>query len=228
MTYDLIIVSQSKGELINITQQCIDTARCDNADLNIIVVETGSPYKYNVDKIIEYNGEFNYNRALNLGLKYAKNDIHILANNDLIFQPGWSKIGDLMKLNGYHSASCIDGRQMQYKRGDYIYEGYDIERTLTGWCLFIDNYCLKQIGKLDESVSFWYSDNLYACQIKAAGIKHGLFTGCQVDHMVSKTLKKQPSRMQRHYQIGELKIFRERLYYYAERERMYEGNTANI
>ena len=90
MTYDLIIVSQSTPALIPITEQCIESARQDGAELNIIVIETGNPYKYDVDKIIEYNGEFNYNRALNIGLKYAKNDIHILANNDLIFHPGWS------------------------------------------------------------------------------------------------------------------------------------------
>src|SRR5665648_551200 len=98
MTYDLIIVSQSKGELIQLTENCIKSARKDNAELNIIVVETGYPYKYDVDKIVEYNGVFNYNRALNLGLKYAKSDFQILANNDIIFHEGWSKIGDILSL----------------------------------------------------------------------------------------------------------------------------------
>src|SRR5665648_800354 len=105
MTYDLIIVSQSSPDLIHMTQNCIDSALADTKDINVILVESGQPYKYeNVNKFIEYNGVFNYNRALNLGLKHAKGDVHILANNDLIFKPGWSKIGELMKLNGYHSA----------------------------------------------------------------------------------------------------------------------------
>ena len=107
MTYDLIIVTQSSGDLIKVTQNCIDSARQDNADLNIIIIESGQPYKYDVDKIIQYNGEFNYNRALNMGLKHSKGDVHILANNDLIFHPGWSQIGELMKVNDYHSASIL-------------------------------------------------------------------------------------------------------------------------
>jgi hypothetical protein len=225
MSYDLIIVSQSSPSLIPITQQCIDTARVDGADLNIIVVETGQPYKYDVDKIIEYNGEFNYNRALNLGLKHIKNEIHILANNDIIFQKGWSQIGELMKSNDFHSASAISGHLTQFQRGDLVYEGYQVGYILTGWCLFVDDYCLQKIGKLDESVSFWFSDNLYACQIKAEGIRHGLFTGVQIDHMASKTLVRQPSRTQRHYQIGELHKFNQRATYYAQKERANKIST---
>jgi len=234
MIYDLIIVTQSNGSLIQNTQNCIDSARGE-CDLNVILVETGQPYKYNVDKIIDYNGEFNYNRALNLGLKHSKGDVHILANNDIIFHEGWSVIGASMKANGYHSASALsqDPRQKDFKRGDFVYEGYNIGSHLTGWCIFADRYCIQEIGKLDESVSFWYSDDLYACQLKAAGIRHGLFCNVQVDHLTSATLSKQPSRVQRQYQRGELGKFLQRQKYYAEqdrsrRERIYKSNTANI
>lgn len=206
MSYDLIIVSKSTHDLIPVTQRCIDSARQDGAELNIIVVETGQPYKYNVDKIIEYNGEFNYNRALNTGLKYAKNEIHILANNDLIFHPGWSAIGESMKANGYHSASAFEGKQ-KFQRGNFVYDSYNVGEGLNGWCLFVDDYVIEKIGKIDETMTFWYSDNLYACQLKATGIKHGLFTNVQVDHLESRTLKRQPHRLQRHYQIGELQKF---------------------
>jgi len=100
MSYDLIIIVQSNSpDLIKMTENCIKSARQDDVELNIIVVETGSPYKYKVDKIISYNGEFNYNRALNMGLKYAKSDFQILANNDIIFYKGWSEIGKIMKAN---------------------------------------------------------------------------------------------------------------------------------
>jgi glycosyltransferase involved in cell wall biosynthesis len=215
MIYDLIIVSQSKGDLIQVTQNCIDSARLDGVDLNIIVVETGQPYRYNVDKIIEYNGEFNYNHALNLGLKYAKGDVHILANNDIIFHKGWSVIGDLMKSNDYHSASAVSSGHKGYT-GNFIYEGYNIGIHLTGWCIFMDKYCLEKIGTLDESVAFWYSDNLYACQLIRAGIRHGLFCNVQVDHMTSKTLKAQNRQIQRMYQLGELGKYKLRQHYYAK------------
>lgn len=220
MSYDLIIISQSTPELIPITEQCIRTARLDNCELNIIVVETGTRFEYNVDTIVMYSGEFNYNRALNLGLKYAKNDIHILANNDIIFHQGWSKIGDLMKLNDYHSASAWAWHLSMFKQGDYIYPGYKVGYILTGWCIFMDKYCHEKIGDLDESVPFWYSDNLYACQLESAGIRHGLFANVQIDHIASKTLLKQPSRIQRHYQGGAIHLFNQRKRYYAERKRL--------
>lgn len=220
ISYDLIIVSQSRPGLIGVTQTCIDTARADGADMRVIVVETGDNYDYKgMDVRVEYKGDFCYNRALNQGLDHTQNAIHILANNDLVFHPGWSGIGELMQLNGYHSASLVSGHQTMFQRGDLVYPGYLVGYILTGWCLFMDRYCHEQIGRLDESVSFWYSDDLYACQLKAAGIEHGLFTKYQVDHLASKTLIKQPSRLQRHYQNGELHKYLQRKNYYAKRER---------
>lgn len=217
MTYDLIIVTQSSPSIIPMTQNCINSALADTKDINVIIVETGQPYKYdNVNKFVEYNGAFNYNRALNLGLKYVKGDVYILANNDLIFREGWSKLGELMKSNDYHSASAVSGNQAD---GNHIIEGYHIGTILNGWCIFLDKFCLNEIGKLDETCNFWYSDNLYGCQIKAKGIRHGLFTNCRVDHMVSQTLKKQPSRVQRQYQTGERGKFLIRQKYYAQRIR---------
>ena len=225
MTYDLIIVAQSKDGLIEMTQNCIDSARQDGADMNVIVVETGDPYRYDVDKIIEYNDEFNYNRALNMGLKYAVGDVHILANNDIIFHPGWSQIGELMSLNGFHSASALSQSCRGFVVEDKVYPGYDIGTTLTGWCIFMDRYCREQIGDLDESCSFWYSDNLYALQLQEAGIEHGLFCNIQVDHITSRTLAQQTSRLQRRLQIGELGKYINRKRYYAKREKLTRVNT---
>lgn len=226
MTYDLIIVSQSVGPLIPITQNCIDTALADGAEVNVIVVETS-------DKIVEYKGcnthilyegPFNYNHALNLGIAQAKgkkkDDVLILANNDLIFHPGWSMIGELMKINGYESASARNGYQRTYPCGNYIYDGYMVSHILTGWCIFSTRYCIDKIGgRLDETVAFWYSDDIYACQIKAVGIMHGLFCNVQVDHIASLTLKRQPSRIQRILMIGEGYKFNKRKKYYEMLEK---------
>lgn len=228
MSYDLILIVKSQPGLFDITQRCIDTAREDGADLNIIIVESGDDHQYaGADKYIRYEGQFCYNRALNLGLTLKEKQIHILANNDLVFKPGWSGIGETMLLNDYHSASCVSGHQMQFERGDLVYDGYNVGYILTGWCLFVDDYCLNQIGALDpprtnpldESVSFWYSDNLYACQLKTCGIKHGLFTGYQIDHLASKTLNKQAPRIRTKFQNGEMHRYIEREKYYAKRER---------
>jgi hypothetical protein len=202
MSYDLITIVQSNSpDLIKMTENCIKTARLDDVDLNIIVVETGSPYKYDVDKIIPYNGEFNYNRALNMGLKYAKSDFQILANNDIIFYKGWSEIGKIMKANNYLSASALsnDARQRHFKKGFHAYEGYNIGFQLTGWCIFTDHRLWLDIGKLSEKYLFWFSDDIYADQLKAKGIKHALICSVRVDHLGSRTLQKQPKRTQTLY-----------------------------
>ena len=228
MKYDLIIVSQSKHDLIQVTQNCIDSARQDNADLNIIIVETYFLTAYdNINKNIKYEGEFNYNRALNLGLKHCEGDVHILANNDLIFHEGWSQIGDLMLSNNYHSASILSQDAKGFQRGDFVYEGYEIGKYITGWCIFLDNYVLDKIGQLDESVSFWYSDDLYACQLKAAGIKHGLFCNLQIDHILSRTLVAQSVHMQRKYQLLEHSKYLQRQMYYGAgtRKGMHKVNS---
>jgi hypothetical protein len=202
MSYDLIIVSQSIGDLIQVTQNCIDSARRDKTDLNIIIIETAQLWNYkDVNEIIKYEGQFNYNRALNLGLKSAKNEIQILANNDIIFYDGWSSIGDVMKVNNYLSACAIsnDIRQHAFKRGSIAYEGYKIGYELCGWCIFTDKELWKHIGQLDERHAFWYSDNVYADQLKKKGIKHALICSIEVDHIGSRTLIKQPRQLQKQY-----------------------------
>lgn len=219
MKYDLIIVSASKSrELIRMTQQCIDSCLADGADVNVILVETHSKVNYrNVHEHIMYEGEFRYNRALNMGIRKAKGDVFILANNDLIFQPGWSKIGDVMQANNYLSASALsnDARMRAFKRGDYAYEGYDIGWQLAGWCLFVDRKCIEKIGPLDESHKFWYSDNAYATQLKKAKIKHALICNATVLHLGSATLKKEPREIIH-------------LFTHAEGKKVSDNNRKNI
>ena len=208
--YDLIIVARSSDQqLIEMTKQTINTARADGADMRVIIVETGPRYEYDVDVIIMYTEDFCYNHALNIGLREAKGEIHLLANNDLVFREGWSKVGDIMKDNNCHSASVLsqDMRQRHFERGDVLYEGYGVGSHITGWLIFLDDYCLSKIGKLDESFKFWYSDDVYALQLREAGVKHYLICNYQVDHITSQTLIKQPNHKKRAYQTGEYNKF---------------------
>ncbi|MDD5433991.1 MAG: hypothetical protein PH343_01045 [Nitrospira sp.] len=215
ISYDLIVVAKSSSQrLIDITQNCINSARAD-CDLNIIVVETGKGIVNYDAKIVHYTGPFNYNRALNLGLKHVTGDVHILANNDIIFHPGWSIMGEQMLLNGFDSACALssDPRHDVFERGDFVYEGYIIGVHLPGWCIFVTRKCIEAIGELDESFEFWYSDNIYADQLQAAGIRHGIFCNVQVDHLTSCTLSTLSSSDQRRYSyaaIGKYKSIKKR------------------
>lgn len=219
MKYDLIIVSKSTPQLRHFTDNCIKTARQDNADLNVIIVETsGLDVTYNA-KVIKYTGDFNYHRAMNLGLKEAVGDVYIIANNDIVFFPGWSQIGDQMIWNGFDSASalsnCPEHRNMEM--ADKIIPGYDIGRHITGWCIFMTKECYRRIGKLSEEVNFWCSDNIYADQLMEAGLKHGLFCNVRVNHATSMTLRTVSRKLMINYQVDQLKKYK--LIKNAKRER---------
>lgn len=210
MTYDLIIIACSSNDrLIDITRRCIDSA-ADECD-NIIIVETFPIiHEYKDCTIIQYKEAFNYNRALNQGIKYSENECLILANNDLLFYPGWSRIGPQMVANNFGSASALSQFHLQkgYEMGDYVYEGYAIEYLLTGWCIFALRSTIEKIGSLNEQFDFWYSDNVYTDQIKQAGIRHGLFCNVRVDHLTSATLKTLSYRKQRKYSFDNIRKYK--------------------
>jgi hypothetical protein len=195
MKYDLIIVAASKDNgLCKMTQEAIDSCLADGANVNVILIETFRQYPYqNVNKNIFFNGEFNYNHCLNLGLQHRTGDVQILANNDIVFQKGWSTIGDTMQAQGYLSASALSNhpRQKIFPRGDYAYEGYEICLYMTGWCIFCDKKIWDIIGILDTSYRFWYSDNMYINQLAKNHIKHYLICNVTVLHYLSRTLSKQ-------------------------------------
>ena len=116
-----------------------------------------------------------------------------------------------------------DQRQRHYKRGMHAYEGYGIGFELAGWCIFCDKSLWDKIGPLDESHNFWFSDNMYAKQLKAKGIKHALICNVKVDHMGSKNAsatatfttkifnricqKSEQIRSYREYTGGSMRIF---------------------
>jgi hypothetical protein len=214
MKYDLIIVAASKDEsLRKMTQQAIDSCLADGADVNVILVETFKQHPYaNVNTTVFFDGEFNYNRCLNLGLKHRMGDVQILANNDIIFEPGWSIIGATMRNNDYLSASALSNSILQrgFKRGDFAYEGYSIGTYFTGWCLFADSRVWELIGRLDETHQFWFSDNVYADQLRLAGIKHFLICNVIVLHYVSRTLATEDYRTKRLYTSAARKAIHKR------------------
>lgn len=209
MRYNLIIVAcSSSNQLIGYTEECIASALQDVADVEITVVETYAkihPYKCN---IIQYTGDFNYNRALNIGIRNSREcDVYILANNDIKFHKGWSVIGDLMSYFGFGSASALAGGKGVLS-GDYIYEGYQIGSILLGWCIFATSDTIRRIGSLDETYEFWCSDNVYADQLRGAGVRHGLFCNVRVDHIESATLRSVSLRTKRRYTFNSLNKYK--------------------
>ena len=197
----MVAASKDKS-LIEMTQRAIDSCLRDNADVNVILVETYAKVRYRgVNNFVLFNGEFNYNRCLNEGLKYRTGDIQILANNDIIFEPGWSEIGEIMKENDIISASALSSGRQHYgiAKGYQAYRGYNISLFFTGWCIFQHKSVWDKIEKLDERYEFWYSDNVHAAQLQQAGIEHWLICAVQVNHITSQTLIRTDRKLRQQY-----------------------------
>lgn len=201
MIIDIIMVSASKSkELIKMTQKAIDSCvKSSKKDkFNIILVETtNNQIKYkNAETIYFINKEFNYNKCVNFGLKHCFSTYICFCNNDLIFGKNWASI--LIKtMKKYKALSGTPFCPLSFIKLDQEANiGYSIRGQVGGWCIMAHENVFKIIGKLDESMDFWYSDNLYINQIKRAGIKHLLAYNSVVKHLENKTLKTLPKSKQ--------------------------------
>jgi len=184
----------------------------DNIDFDIIIVDGNrNSIGFKDIKTIIYDFDFNYNKCLNLGIKYTdpKNDFIALCNNDLIFKPDWAaKIQEAMG-SEYLSACPYNCPTLTCRtyvpHHEAFKEGYKVEKEILGWCIVLRREVLQRIGKLDESCMFWYSDNIYAEQLKREGIKHILVYDSQVIHLKNKTLTKYPNKF--NITIAQKKVF---------------------
>lgn len=202
---DIILVSNAETPYLrNLTENAILTCRkADSVKYNFYIVEQYRRTKeYPNTKTLYYDFPFNYNRCLNLGIHCSKNKYIALCNNDLIFKKNWGKnMIRIMEQEGYLSASP----SKKYFNG--IIKGYRVGKYLLGWCIVINREVIKKIGKLDESVEFWFSDDIYAEQIKKAGIVHILNGYSNVIHLTSKTLSKIKRQKQRYFMRGQSRNF---------------------
>lgn len=197
MTYDLIILSYAKTpEHKKITQDCIKSiVNAENrVHINIFVLES-------FDKNIQYRGattiffkeeEFNYNRSMNYGFSLTSAPYVFFCNNDLIFSDGWADNCYYGFRMGYDSVSpyCPVTHPQFCNRGDFIIPGYQVGFHVAGWCIGVERKTFERIGGFNTAVSFWYSDNIYAEQMKLENVKHCLVCNALVKHLDfgSKTL----------------------------------------
>lgn len=205
---DVVFVTNSKkAYLWSMTRNAIRTAR-ENAGVQIgkiVVVEqclTARPQPGT--KMLYYDFEFNYNKCLNLGFSVCNSKYVAFCNNDLYFEQNWAKNAIYaMKTHGFLSVSPSPKH-----RHSEIKVGYTVGKQVLGWCIIVDRVVMERIGGFDYPVNFWYSDNVYAEQLKAAGIKHALIGSSTVRHLTSMSLRKVVTGRERaNMQKGQFKIF---------------------
>ena len=192
MKVDIVIVSNATLNE-QLTIDAINSIhKSDVHDFNIIVMEQTDADFENATTI-NYKFGFNYNKCLNEGAKYGTADYIVFCNNDLLFEKDWfSRLLDVFEM-GYKSLCPFEKRHCKNKsKGNHLIEGYEVRNQLLGWCIAVERKMFESIGGFDEGVMFWFSDNIYADQLKYHKIKHALVCNSFVNHKESSTLNKVP------------------------------------
>lgn len=196
---DVIIASCGNDDKhINLTRQAVKTCIDSNPDLvEVTVIESCKNVVYPNCKTIYFpqGDNFNYHRTMNKGIESTKNKYIAICNNDLIFRDGWAKnILNAMDKLGYESASPVSERFHDIKRiSNKAEEGYQMGYHICGWCLVFTRDMINRIVDktpwltvpqwLDETVTFYYSDNAYRAYLVHYNIKHILVWNSRVDHL---------------------------------------------
>lgn len=208
-TIDLVFVSNNtKVILWEMTANAIRTAM-DHAGVKIGGVVTVEQCRTAIaqpqGRTFHYSSPFNYNWCLNLGFSFCKSQYVAFCNNDLYFDRNWAKNAIFaMKKHGYLSVSPSNR---------YIFEGVieghivGEKGQLYGWCIIVDRKIFDYIGKFDEVCNFWYSDDVYAVQLRCAGIKHALVGNSKVKHLKTRTLRKVGRSERIDYTLKQEEIF---------------------
>lgn len=221
-TFDVIIVSYGKNnKFIKMTQRAVDTA-IGNAgcEIGVYVVEQARHVEYKRCQTIHYDFAFNYNKCLNYGISFTDAEKIVVCNNDLHFHEDWAINLNAAFLMGYDSACpyCPLHHKGKFQQGRYLYPGDIMGKELVGWCIGLTRELYDKIGGFDESVEFWYSDNLYGIQMQSVGAKHTLVGSAFVEHLYSGSRTLRTSERIKQLTEGQLARYKEAKESYAKRE----------
>ena len=172
---DVVILSNvTSSELQQSTQRTIDTcvAGANGLPVGVAVLEQCPNIVYRRAATIHMPAQFNYNAFANFG---ASRGLHALlaADHPLV------------------SPKCPrDKRQSEFKQNTI---GGVTGQHLSGWCYMISRDLWDRMGGLDESVSFWCSDDVVIEQAAKFGVQPMIVPASVVEHDQSSTLKTEPA-----------------------------------
>ena len=205
MKIDIIIVSNAFNDKLK-EMTCKTMNTCKNSeryiDFDFTVIEKQQKVIYSKGTTIHYDFPFNYNKCLNLGIERTQNEWLCLCNNDLVFTKGWAS--ELLKYK--YKSMCPNWKENKSKK--ILDEGYKIRKHIAGWCLFMHRSVIKKIGGLNEGVRFWYSDHIYADQLRKAKIKHAIILNSYVKHLETQTLSQMSSEIIEKFQYQQEDLYK--------------------
>ncbi len=213
-TIDIILISDANcDDLMKLTMGAVRSA----TPHRVIVLESNPNIEYEGATTLHPEVPFNYNRYLNIGARYCESDYIFFGNNDVLFEEGWDRalIAEMRK-HKIRSASplCPNTHPKHYEitRNSGVIIGYEVYKLFCGWAFLWERSLYEQIGKMDESFTFWCSDNVVVEQLKCLDEKHMLVTSSVVNHIGggSRTLIGLEDNLYRRYTKEALEKFNQR------------------
>jgi GT2 family glycosyltransferase len=196
---DIIFLTNTANiEVYEMTEKALRSLRESekNNKFRIILVESNqsNDYKYDCDVYLKFNGDFNYNKALNLAFDHLENSYVAVFNNDVLFMPDWyTMIRYNMDVFNLDSASphCpikqvgpneIAQRILLNYKENTVVCGYNCIIEFAGWGWVMKRHILDQLKPLDENLSFWFQDNDLCMNLQKLNCKHGMVIDSKVIH----------------------------------------------
>lgn len=162
----------------------------------IILVESQQNFKYTQPNTItitydltKYNG-FNYNYAVNQGLKYCydnftDNDWFCILNNDVLVTETWLlEIEKAVKADSNLDSICPNINEIS----NSVNYGYTLGKHLNGCCILSKKSVYDKIGFLDENFVFYFQDDDYLEQLRIHNIKHAKIMSSKIIHLTAQTM----------------------------------------
>jgi len=176
---DIIILTKDH---LALTKKCIESIRT-KYPYELIVVDSGSTdgtQEYLDLKgalVIPTKGEFCFSRNVNIGVKFGKNPLKLICNNDIQF--GRKAIDAMVEtmitekagMVGPHSNACMNPDQW-HKGPQDPDETKETTRTLNFFAVLIDNKVFETIGYMDKQFTgYGCDDDDFTLRAYKAGYK---------------------------------------------------------
>ena len=165
MKVTVVIPSYAKDEMLTqLTQRVIDSLH-NSSDIHtfrVLIYEQNKTVKYNNAETIHYDYPFIYNKVMNDGIAISDTDWVLLSNNDVFYHKNWLEEMQPAIDMGYLSLSPLSEAWHKRKgiaKGNRLMGGYAVGYYFCGWSLLCHKKVFKKIGKLNEGVNFFFSDN---------------------------------------------------------------------
>jgi hypothetical protein len=227
---DVVIVSWAKDEpLRRLTENAIETCRASSrrCRFDVLVVETNPQARPYADATTIYypHPEFNYNRALNLGVAKLSGPYVACCNNDLVFHEHWAeyvlRAMSRLRIRSVSPLCPWAGGHAPYRGRQGVAFGSGVRYELAGWCIALERSLWHELGGFDETCDFWCSDDVYALQLQRAGVRHALVLQSVVAHLGSQTLEQCEDDLQARLTVEQHARFER----YARERRSHSGDS---